>query len=77
MPGRDQTAHKEQAVEVVIFLLLIAPSMPPSLFVVRNRSSALAVLLLSVIFSLGHGYEAAAGLAPVGMMGAVIAVVYL
>jgi uncharacterized protein len=41
------------------------------------RSSALAVLLSSVIFSLGHGYEGAAGVVTVGMMGVVFAVIYL
>jgi uncharacterized protein len=41
------------------------------------RSQALAVLLSSVIFSLGHGYEGSAGLATVGVMGAVFAVIYL
>ncbi|HEU0186176.1 MAG TPA: type II CAAX endopeptidase family protein [Blastocatellia bacterium] len=41
------------------------------------RSSALAVLLSSVIFSLGHGYEGAAGLVTVGVMGAVFAIIYL
>ena len=41
------------------------------------RSPALAVLLSSVIFSLGHGYEGAAGLVTVGVMGAVFAVIYL
>jgi CAAX protease family protein len=41
------------------------------------RSPALAVLLSSVIFSLGHGYEGSAGLVTVGVMGAVFAVVYL
>jgi len=30
-----------------------------------------------VIFSLGHGYEGSAGLAPVGVMGAVFTVIYL
>jgi uncharacterized protein len=41
------------------------------------RSPALAVLLSSVIFSLGHGYEGSAGLVTVGVMGAVFAVIYL
>lgn len=41
------------------------------------RSSAQAVLLSSVIFSLGHGYEGSAGLVTVGVMGAVFAVIYL
>lgn len=41
------------------------------------RGPALAVLLSSVIFSLGHGYEGSAGLVTVGVMGAVFAVIYL
>jgi len=41
------------------------------------RGSARAVLLSSVIFSLGHGYEGSAGLVTVGVMGAVFAVIYL
>jgi uncharacterized protein len=41
------------------------------------RGPVLAVLLSSVIFSLGHGYEGSAGLVTVGVMGAVFAVIYL
>jgi membrane protease YdiL (CAAX protease family) len=41
------------------------------------RSPALAVALSSVIFSLGHGYEGSAGLATVGVMGAIFAIIYL
>jgi uncharacterized protein len=41
------------------------------------RGSARAVLLSSVIFSVGHGYEGSAGLVTVGVMGAVFAFVYL
>ena len=41
------------------------------------RSATASVLLSSVIFALGHGYEGTAGLATVGTMGAVFAVVYL
>ena len=36
-----------------------------------------AVVLSSVIFAVGHGYEGSAGLATVGVMGAVFAVIYL
>jgi membrane protease YdiL (CAAX protease family) len=42
-----------------------------------TRSTATAVLLSSVIFSLGHGYEGAAGVVSVGVMGLVFALVYL
>ncbi|MCG3162545.1 MAG: hypothetical protein JMDDDDMK_03804 [Acidobacteria bacterium] len=41
------------------------------------RGSALPVLLSSVIFSLGHGYEGSAGLVTVGVMGAIFAIIYL
>ena len=41
------------------------------------RSTTAAVLLSSAIFAVGHGYEGSAGLATVGVMGAVFALVYL
>lgn len=41
------------------------------------RSATAAVLFSSVIFAVGHGYEGSAGLATVGVMGAVFALVYL
>lgn len=41
------------------------------------RGPARAVLLSSVIFSLGHGYEGSAGLVTVGVMGIVFAIIYL
>ena len=41
------------------------------------RGPVWAVLLSSVVFALGHGYERSAGLVTVGVMGAVFAVVYL
>jgi membrane protease YdiL (CAAX protease family) len=37
----------------------------------------LAVLLASVIFAIGHGYEGSAGIATVGVMGVIFALVYL
>lgn len=36
-----------------------------------------AVILSSIIFSIGHGYEGTAGVVTVGTMGAVLAVIYL
>ncbi|MFI5338876.1 MAG: CPBP family intramembrane glutamic endopeptidase [Candidatus Methylomirabilales bacterium] len=42
-----------------------------------TRSSAAAVLLSSLIFSLGHGYEGSAGVVTVGVMGLVLALIYL
>lgn len=41
------------------------------------RSSAAAVILSALIFSLGHGYEGSAGVITVGFMGTVFALVYL
>jgi uncharacterized protein len=41
------------------------------------RSATVSVLIASVIFALGHGYEGTAGLTTVGTMGAVFALVYL
>ncbi len=40
-------------------------------------SSAAAVILSAAIFSVGHGYEGVAGVATVGFMGLVLALVYL
>jgi CAAX protease family protein len=42
-----------------------------------TRSTAAAVLLSSFIFSLGHGYEGTAGVATVGVLGLIFALVYL
>ncbi len=39
--------------------------------------AAVAVLLSSVVFAIGHGYEGTAGVVTVGTMGAVFALVYL
>lgn len=46
-------------------------------FQALTRSPAWAVVLSSVIFSLGHGYEGGAGMISVGVLGAIFAVVYL
>ncbi|HEX7052011.1 MAG TPA: type II CAAX endopeptidase family protein [Longimicrobiales bacterium] len=40
-------------------------------------STAAAVVLSSVIFALGHGYQGAAGTIAVGLIGALLAVIYL
>ena len=37
----------------------------------------MAVVLSSVIFALGHGYQGAAGAIAVGIIGALLAVIYL
>jgi membrane protease YdiL (CAAX protease family) len=42
-----------------------------------TASSAAAVVFSSAIFSLGHGYEGAAGVLVVGVIGAVLALIYL
>jgi membrane protease YdiL (CAAX protease family) len=42
-----------------------------------TRSTAAAVVLSSVIFSLGHGYEGTAGVVTVGFMGVAFALVYI
>lgn len=42
-----------------------------------TRSTAAAVLISSVIFSLGHAYEGTVGVVVVGLMGVVLALVYL
>jgi membrane protease YdiL (CAAX protease family) len=42
-----------------------------------TRSPAAAIVLSSIIFSLGHGYEGTAGVATVGFMGLVFALVYV
>ena len=46
-------------------------------FKALTASPATAVLLSAAIFSLGHGYEGSAGVATVGFMGLVFALVYL
>lgn len=40
-------------------------------------SVALGVILSSFVFSLGHGYEGTAGVASVGAMGLIFALVYV
>jgi membrane protease YdiL (CAAX protease family) len=42
-----------------------------------SGSDVLAAVLSAIIFSLGHGYEGAAGVITVGMMGLIFALVYL
>ncbi len=42
-----------------------------------TRRPAVAALLSAIIFSLGHGYEGAAGVVTVGAMGLALALVYL
>src|SRR5262245_3955352 len=50
MPERDQTAHKEQAVEVAVFLVLIVPSMVLSLFAVRRGNLSFVLTAVATIF---------------------------
>ena len=49
MPERDQTTHKEQAVEVAVFLFLIVPSMLLSLFVVRRGNLSFLMAAVATI----------------------------
>lgn len=42
-----------------------------------TNSTTLAVIVSSIIFSLGHGYEGSAGVAAVGVMGLLFAIIYL
>jgi membrane protease YdiL (CAAX protease family) len=42
-----------------------------------TKSAAYAIVISSIIFSIGHGYEGAGGVIIVGIMGAVFAVIYL
>jgi membrane protease YdiL (CAAX protease family) len=42
-----------------------------------TASPAAAVLVSSVVFSLGHGYEGSAGVVTVGVMGVIFALVYM
>lgn len=42
-----------------------------------TRSAPAAVVLSSVLFALGHGYEGAVGMIAVGVLGAFLAVIYL
>ncbi len=46
-------------------------------FAQATSSTFAAVLLSAVVFSLGHGYEGTAGMAAVGFLGLVFALVYL
>jgi CAAX protease family protein len=46
-------------------------------FQAATRSTAAAVLLSTVVFAVGHGYEGTAGVATVGFMGLIFAVVYV
>ncbi|MFH1148546.1 MAG: type II CAAX endopeptidase family protein [Pseudomonadota bacterium] len=42
-----------------------------------TRDPSLSVVLSAAIFSLGHGYEGSAGVATVGFLGAILALIYL
>jgi membrane protease YdiL (CAAX protease family) len=48
-----------------------------SRFATITRSTAVAVILSSAIFALGHGYEGTAGVVTIGVMGLVFALVYV
>jgi membrane protease YdiL (CAAX protease family) len=67
------------------FLVLVVAVAEETIFrgylILRLRtatgSTAAAVVLSSVIFTLGHGYEGAAGMAAVGTLGLILAAVYI
>jgi membrane protease YdiL (CAAX protease family) len=69
------------AVLLVVIVALAEESIFRGYLILRlraiTRSPAIAVLLSSFIFSLGHGYEGSAGVVTVGAMGLIFALVYL
>jgi membrane protease YdiL (CAAX protease family) len=69
------------AVVLVIVVAVAEETMFRGYLVRRFRgvtaSTALAVVLSAVVFSLGHGYEGTAGVVTVGTMGLVFALVYV
>jgi Type II CAAX prenyl endopeptidase Rce1-like len=89
--GKVERSRSEQIRDVPVFLFLLASSMTLSSFAGRRgglsftlvavatmlRDLSFAALLSSFIFSLGHGYEGAAGMATVGVLGLVFAMVFL
>ena len=81
---------KVRFVEAWVFLLLILPSMILSFteetifrgylllrFTPMLDSTPLAVVWTAAVFAIGHGYERTTGLLTVGVMGIVLALVYL
>ncbi len=46
-------------------------------FAAITGSPALAAIISSLVFSLGHGYEGSAGMATVGVMGLILAAIYV
>jgi membrane protease YdiL (CAAX protease family) len=46
-------------------------------FKTLSKSTVAAVVLAAFIFSLGHGYEGSAGVITVGVIGALLGIIYL
>lgn len=69
------------AVALVVVVAVTEETVFRGYLILRLRalsgSALAAVLLSSLVFSLGHGYEGTAGVATVGCLGAVFAAVYL
>lgn len=72
-------------VPLAFILVLVVAITEESIFrgylILRLRAitgrTAIAVMVSSVIFSVGHGYEGSAGVVTVGVMGCVFAIIYL
>ncbi|MDA8168585.1 MAG: type II CAAX endopeptidase family protein [Nitrospiraceae bacterium] len=80
------TSEKGPAEFLLAFLLVVVVAVAEETifrgylilrFKAVTSSPAAAVLLSAVIFSLGHGYEGTASVVTIGVMGAVLALVYL
>jgi len=79
--------HRAGSGEYVLAILLVAVVAVTEEIISRGYlilrvttvtgSSALAIALSSVIFSLGHGYEGTAGVVTVGVIGLTFALVYV
>ncbi len=69
------------AVVLIIVVAVAEETIFRGYLILRLRSltysTATAVVLSSIIFSIGHGYEGTSGVVSVGTMGAILAVIYL
>jgi hypothetical protein len=75
-----RSTRKEVALEVLVFLFLIVPSMALSFFVTRQGKVNFVFVSVSTILrdlALGHGYEGSLGVVTVGIMGLAFNLVYL
>ena len=80
VPGRS-LAQAALALVLVVVVAWSEETMFRGYLILRLRSvtgsTAAAVVLSSIIFSVGHGYEGSAGVLTVGVMGLVLALVYV